>query len=147
MTRLDVDYRYNITSSKYPAYWNINKDIGKITFHLGEIWDHSQNDLTGDICDDPVDNFIDDLIYYDLSERICLERAHEKIKIKGGRCKPCCVQYPAQLMLYPFAWEIIMQKHGRTPDKARLAGIIRLPSAIALSKWVYEHTDYGGVVR
>ena len=144
--RLDVDYLYNLNPSKFPAYWNINKNGGKITFHLGEIWDHSQTELTGDIGDE-FDCFLDDLIFYDLSERICLERAHEKIKIKGGHCKPCCVKYYALLMMYPFAWDKIKEKQGRTPDQAKLAGLIRLPSTIALSNWVYWHTDYGGVVR
>ena len=145
--RLNVDYKYNLNPSKYPAYWNINKDNGKITFHLGEIWQHSQNNLTGMIDSDPVENFIDDLLYYDLSERICLERAHEKIRIKGGRCKPCCVQYFTQLMLYPFAWETIQQEQGRTPDMAKLAGLLRLPAAIELVDWMSRSSSYGGIAR
>jgi hypothetical protein len=145
---LDVEYKYSLFTGKHPAYWNINGDSGKITFYLGEIWGISQSRAKPDIDGwDEMDSFIDELLYYDLSERICLERAHEKIRLKGGRCNPCCVQYFTQLALYPHAWKTIQKKQGREPEDAKCAGLVRLPSAIALSKWVYDHTDFGGVCR
>jgi len=114
--RLCVNYVYTLRDGKHPAYWNINKDDGKITFRLGFIWDISQEEDSVTIMpkeNDELDKFINDLIFYDLSERICIERAHEKILIKGGRCNPCCVWYFTQLAMYPFAWDIIKESQGR----------------------------------
>lgn len=148
MTSLDVDYKFSLHPGKHPAYWNINGDIGNITFYLGEIWDLSQSRTKPDIEGwDELDAFIDELLYSDLSERICLERAHEKIRIKNGRCNPCCVRYFTELALYPHAWKKIQKKEGRDKYSAKTAGFIRLPAVKALGKWVYEHTDYGGVNR
>ncbi|KKK62437.1 hypothetical protein LCGC14_3004320, partial [marine sediment metagenome] len=42
--------------------------------------------------------FTECCIYLILLERICLERAFNKIRIKGGRCNPCCVAKIAQKM-------------------------------------------------
>ena len=146
--RLDVDYKYSLHNGKHPAYWNINGDSGKITFYLGEIWDLAQSRSKPDIEGwDDMDAFIDELLFSDISERICLERAHEKIHIKGGRCNPCCVRYFTELAMYPHAWKTIQKKEGRDEHSAFQAGLVRLPAAKALSKWVYEHTDYGGVCR
>jgi hypothetical protein len=148
LNRLDVDYGVSLHEGKHPAYWNINGDEGKITFYLGEIWDLAQSRSKPDIYGwDEMDAFIDELLFFDLSERFCLERAHEKIRIKNGRCNPCCVKYFSELALYPHAWEKIQKKQGRTPESPKIAGLIRLPAAKALSKWVYEHTDFGGVCR
>ena len=148
MTRLEVEYKYSLFKGKHPAYWNINKDEGRITFYLGEIWDVAQSHKKPDVEGwDEFDSFIDDLLYYDLSERICLERAHEKIRLKGGRCNPCSVQYFSQLALYQHAWSEIQKNWGRKPEDAKCAGLIRLSSAKKLSKWVYDHTDFGGVNR
>ena len=146
--RLDVEYKYSLYQGKYPAYWNINKDSGKITFYLGEIWNIAQSRTKPNVEGwDELDSFIDELLFYDISERFCIERAHEKIRMPKGKCNPCCVSYITQLALYPHAWKDIQTNNGRTPDKAKLAGLLRLPVAIALSKWMYNHTDYGGVCR
>jgi len=107
MSRLDVDYRLSLNySSKYVAYWNINKDFGRITFYLPNIWDIATDHslfIEHDHPEECIENFIDFLILNELIERICLERAHQKIKLHGRtRCKPnCCVRRVALAMHDP----------------------------------------------
>ena len=104
----DIEYRYSLFNSKWPAYWNINGNTGKISFYLGNIWEIAQSRPKPDIGGwDEMDSFIDELLFYDISERFCLERAHEKIKIKGGKCNPCCVKHITELAMYPHAWDKI----------------------------------------
>jgi hypothetical protein len=110
--RLDVDYRVSLNESKYPAYWNIKGDQGKITFYLPGHWDAARQHSDFFETDHPeevLDNFIEELIYSEITERICIERAHEGIRMKGRtRCKPnCCVRRVADLMYYhdrPHLW-------------------------------------------
>ena len=40
---------------------------------------------------DPFMLFVDYLNLIFIHERYCLERAFQKIKIKGGMCNPCCI--------------------------------------------------------
>ena len=42
------------------------------------------------------ESFVTLLCYMIIHERYCLERAFQKIKIKGGMCKPCCVMHIAE---------------------------------------------------
>ena len=44
-------------------------------------------------------SFVLNLIHIILIERICLERAFNKIKIKGGMCNPCCVNKVADKIM------------------------------------------------
>lgn len=53
-----------------------------ITQYLPEIWAASHNSE---------DFFIGLLITTYLYERICIERGNERIRIKGGKCNPCCI--------------------------------------------------------
>lgn len=114
MTSLEVEHKYSLSPSKYLGCWNINKDIGKITFYLNSLWNSARRhsdvyeDDHMDLC---IENFIEDVIYLDLIERVCLERAHEKIRMKGRtRCEPnCCVRRSVLMMLYPERWESIRQ--------------------------------------
>lgn len=67
--------------------WNINGDRGTITLFLPRLWEFGSS-LTFE--ENHIDNLILQIGHTFLIERICIERAHEKIIIKGGRCKPSC---------------------------------------------------------
>jgi len=79
---LDVNYKVSLYNSISQARWNINKDKGNVILFISNIWKESKN----------YEHFVQWIIYYTLIERICLERAYNKIRIKGGRCNPCCVE-------------------------------------------------------
>jgi len=82
---LDVNYKVSLYKSVALARWNINKDKGNVFLYVSKIWD--MIDKTNIFA-----YFVEWCIYFTLIERICLERAYNKIKIKGGRCNPCCVE-------------------------------------------------------
>ena len=96
-------------SNKLLARWNINKDTGAITIFLPNLWAESKlliDTWRGYECEKLVrgeewnacregyiDSFNENLIFTYLTERICIERAHEKIRLKRNKCKPCVI-YP-----------------------------------------------------
>ena len=71
----------------------INGDKGKITLHIGPIWEcanhfdieESASETQRDLA---ISSFIDEITLIYLIERVCLERAHERIRLKGGMCRP-----------------------------------------------------------
>ncbi len=81
---MKVKYKISLFPAKNMARWNINKEKGNIIIYISNIWNN--NRTKGFI------SFVEWCIYFILIERICLERAHNKIRIKGGRCNPCCVE-------------------------------------------------------
>jgi hypothetical protein len=105
LQRLEVE---NKISMRWPstnaARWDINKDEGKITLFLPFIWKdaeeqwenkHDKKILDGEytpIHDEVIPEFIGDMVYYYLMERVCIERAHEKVRMKRNKCHPCAVQ-------------------------------------------------------
>ena len=97
MTRLEVDYKYSFHKAKHSAHWEREGDKGTITFNLPNMYKESQEDTpywNGSSDEDVIiDNFIKDLIYTNICERICLERSHQGLKMKRNKCKPvCCVK-------------------------------------------------------
>jgi hypothetical protein len=120
MTALDVEYKVSLHESKTAGRWNINKDTGTITFNLPIIYDHARKTIDnyrgygcpdGSPCEELIIKcFIEELIETGLKERVCIERAYQKLKIKGGRCKPFCkVEKPALLMCYPDEWDKVKE--------------------------------------
>lgn len=127
MGRLEVNYKISLREGKNAAHWNINKDSGTITFNLPILWNEAietkdaergytprENVKDWEMCPDYeeyVSEFIDLLTEVDLKERICLERAHEKIRMNGRtRCEPnCCVHRTTYMMMYndPEKWKAI----------------------------------------
>jgi hypothetical protein len=85
---LEVNYKISLHKGKTPARWNINKNKGDITLYISNIWEESESYIS----------FIYWLIYSVIIERVCLERAFNKIRVKGGRCNPCCVKNVASKM-------------------------------------------------
>ena len=113
---LEVDFRVSLKNGRYPARWNINKDNGIVTVYLPEIWDNARDHSLFYEHDHPeqtYQNFLDELILSNLLERICLERAHEGIRLKGrSRCDPnCCIWRTTIMMLLPDCWDKVREMH------------------------------------
>lgn len=138
MGRLNVDLKFSFSpTAKHAAHWNIKKDEGIITVNLPLLWAESiKRSSAGQNAteDQTIEDFIDNLGWSYLMERICLERGHEGWRIKGGRCDTpyrshCCVYYPVELMWHPKAWKLIRKEYGRRPYQTRIAGADRLPDS------------------
>jgi len=119
--QIDVEYQYSLKRHNKPARWFLKKlqRTGGIVTYLGTIWEESQNYVEDDDPKwDDFNSFLQVLQYYELSERICLERENEHVRIKGrGRCKPtCCVEYPTWLMIYPDKWEQLREAYNFTSE-------------------------------
>ena len=56
----------------------MKKIIGEVKLFISSIWK----------CSKSFEHFVQKMIFYIIIERICLERAFQKIKMKN-RCKPC----------------------------------------------------------
>lgn len=86
--QLHINFTYSLYLSQFHAYHSINKNVGKITCYLAKIWHGNQ-------CNEAFvfTRFVPNLIGYELLERICLERANLRIRIKN-RCKPTCKLQP-----------------------------------------------------
>lgn len=127
---LDVEYKVSLHESKHMGRWNINGDKGTITFNIPNLYRHAKKIMTewrgyecedGDPCESGfIDEFMKLLIETDLIERICIERAYQKIRLKGhSRCKPFCVcARPALCMAYPYAWKPVRDYVGALRKKA-----------------------------
>ena len=93
--RLDVDNRVSMHyHATHAARWNIKGDHGQITLFIPSIWDDARKHSDFQECDhleEVMEDFIGALVFGYLMERVCLERAHDRIRVKGGRCNPCCV--------------------------------------------------------
>ena len=73
------------------ARWDINKDTGKIVLFIPSIWDEAVKHSDINDPDDCFRTFVGVTIFSYLMERICIERAHEKIRLKRSKCNPCAV--------------------------------------------------------
>jgi hypothetical protein len=97
MTGLNVDYKYSLHKAKHSAYWERDGNKGTIVFNLPNMYLESIKDSPywngSDDEDFILYNFIKDLVYTDICERVCLERSYQGLKMKGNKCKPeCCVR-------------------------------------------------------
>ena len=75
----------------------------------------------GEACEELIIKcFIEQFIETEVVERVCIERAHQKLKIKGGRCKPFCkVESVAMHMCYPDEWDAV--KKWLSDEKAKVS--------------------------
>jgi len=129
---LDVEYKYSLSTAKTSGRWNVNKDKGQITFNLEILYNHSKRSIDKFISQgrsygqEDIENlFIINLIETELVERICIERAYQKIRLKGhSRCKPFCVcEMPALCMAYPDSWNGPKGVRSFVNDQRRRAGM------------------------
>ena len=117
--QLEVEYQYSLKRHNKPARWFLKKlhNFGGIVLYLGTVWEESLDYVDdGDPEWDEFNSFLQVLQYYELSERLCMERENEGVRMKGrGRCKPnCCVEYPTWLMLYPDHWNDLRETYRPT---------------------------------
>ena len=86
----NVEYLISIHPSKFHGYQSKKDQNGYVKAFITPIWnatkEWSELDDTNHY-----GLFIDMLIYIIIHERYCLERAFQKIRIKGGMCNPCCI--------------------------------------------------------
>lgn len=124
---LDVDYKVSLHESKTGARWQINKDKGTITFNLPNHYNSAKKAIErkyGESRENQIDEiiwlFTLEMIETELIERICIERAYQKIRLKGhSRCKPFCVcEKPALCMCYPDAWDDVREWINEMKAKA-----------------------------
>jgi hypothetical protein len=76
------------------ARWNIKGDFGTIVQFMPPIWDdamHHSLFYEHDHPDEVMQDFVGSLIFTYLMERICIERAHERIRLKRDKCTPCVI--------------------------------------------------------
>jgi hypothetical protein len=104
----DVEYSVSLHPSEFEGYQSKAGDTGKITLYVSTIWVNAEGNF---------DRFVDTLSYVSLLERICLERAWQKIRMKN-RCKPHCKLTPyADLMMYPDHWDNIRRFYAKRVGK------------------------------
>ena len=102
MPALEVENRVSLHRAEHAAHWSIKGDEGKITLNLPKCYNDAI-DIIGRIGisgpDDDIVIFIGVIVFLYLEERICIERAHEKIRLRRDKCHPCIVQSIAEKML------------------------------------------------
>jgi len=86
----EVDYIISLHPSKFDGYQSKKGNKGEIKAFISNLWKMAMEDSIK-MSKKPFDLFIIHLNFVFTIERYCLERAFQKIKIKGGMCKPCCV--------------------------------------------------------
>lgn len=115
MSRLEVENRVSlhIPKDETIARWNIKGDAGKITLYLPPLWEMATEPLADNepigrrfpdsqvLQDLALIGFMQEISSAYLAERICLDRAHQRIRMKGRtRCNPsCCIQGVASAMV------------------------------------------------
>ena len=113
----EVDYKISLHPSKFAGYQSKNKNKGEVKIFVSSIWKwvHSWRWTSYFIKDEATeimfDDFVNELKFTLILERICLERAFEKIRMKN-RCKPfenfyCKMEKIAYLMLDYIRGEMI----------------------------------------
>ncbi|KKL98883.1 hypothetical protein LCGC14_1819970 [marine sediment metagenome] len=89
----EVEYKISTYPSKFIGYQSKNKNRGEIKIYITSLWKwvHSWRwtkyfveDETTEIM---LDDFINEMVFTVIIERICLERAFQKIRMRE-RCKP-----------------------------------------------------------
>lgn len=80
--KYEVKYVISLHDSKFGGYQSKSNNKGIVKAYVSTIYKGSYD----------YDTFVIHLIHIILHERICLERAFNKIRIKGGMCNPCCVE-------------------------------------------------------
>ena len=91
---IEIEYKISLHLSKFLAYQSKNKNKGIVKLFISVIWKYVRKDF---------DRFVIWINYLTILERICLERAFQKIRMKN-RCKPykdflCKIEQIAYLML------------------------------------------------
>lgn len=83
----NIEYKISTYPSKFAGYQSKSGMNGKVTMYISTIWNYSEN----------FDDFVNYIVFIVILERICLERAFQKIRMKG-RCNPCKLEKFAYFM-------------------------------------------------
>lgn len=77
----NVKYTISTNFAKFHGYQSKKGERGEIKLFVAEIWKDCSN----------FEDFVIAISHILTIERYCLERAFNKIRIKGGMCNPCCI--------------------------------------------------------
>lgn len=88
-----VDYKISTHLAKFDGYQSKKGLDGEIKAYISNIWKRAEESVEELQDIDVYDLFAEYLSVIFIHERYCLERAFQKIRIKGGMCKPCCVEH------------------------------------------------------
>jgi hypothetical protein len=93
-----VDYYLSLYPSKFLGYQAKAQNTGKVTLYISTIWNQMQDSTPFEYSlDEFFYVFVDNLIYTLILERVCIERAFQKIRMKD-RCNPCKMEKYALIM-------------------------------------------------
>lgn len=88
----EIEYIISTHPSKAEGYQSKKGLRGKIKVFVSNIWNKTEK-WALENQHDPFQLFVDYINLTFICERYCLERAFQKIKIKGGMCNPCCIRH------------------------------------------------------
>lgn len=89
-----VEYKISSYPSKFAGYQSKKQTNGTVKIFISTLWKYAPN----------FDDFLFQLNYIIILERICLERGFQKIRMKN-RCNPCQMERYAIEMMKPFFQE------------------------------------------
>lgn len=87
----EVNYIVSIFKSKFHGYQSKKGNKGYIKAYVSNLWESSL-EMGLEFNKDIFQLFVNSLCSIFIHERYCLERAFQKLRIKGGMCNPCCVE-------------------------------------------------------
>lgn len=86
----EVEYKISTHIGNSDGYQSKKGAKGEIKVFVSNVWKKTEK-WAKDSNHDPFDIFVDYFNSIFIHERYCIERAFQKIRIKGGMCNPCCV--------------------------------------------------------
>lgn len=103
-TNQDIEIIHSLAPAAHTAHWDFRNGRHSITLNIPCIWEDAVQSIetskgkpfdgnAGDPwnIDNYVDALIDNLEASFLTERICIERRRQGLRMKHDRCKPCCL--------------------------------------------------------
>ncbi|MFW9872941.1 MAG: hypothetical protein ACFFG0_07555 [Candidatus Thorarchaeota archaeon] len=96
----NVNYVISLYPSKSHGYQTKKGRNGKVISYISTIWKECKKEFF---------TFTLHLILIIILERYCLERAFNRIRIKGRMCNPCCVENIA-LKTYEHLLDFIIEE-------------------------------------
>ncbi len=88
----DIDFLVSTKINKFLGYQSKKGNDGYVKSYVSNIWDITSDWVKILNNGEHIAWFVRFLILMIIHERYCLERAFQRIKIKGGMCNPCCIE-------------------------------------------------------
>lgn len=92
-----IDYLISTKINRFLGYQSKKGDFGCVKAFISGIWEITSEWTENLKGGDHFEWFVKCLCLMIIHERYCLERAFQKIRIKGGMCTPCCVEKIADI--------------------------------------------------